>query len=965
MVAWKESSKLMVQALAPDLTLYGSIIFSQTIGSSEGFVVGLQDGNYLLAWGQDNQMKAIKISLDGTILQNWSFNGSDPNQQHPTGAASLSDGRFVISFYSNNQGKVGRGVYMSIYCLNNSHCMDPTASKCMTSGAPLCSPCTTNSDCSHLHEMGLCIDGRCVNCTQNSHCPTDTLSRCQDEHCSVCLSNDDCTHIPDKPYCDINSGKCIACFDDSYCTDIAKAKCEIEACVPCNIDSDCFHFLTNRDKCVSGVCKLDSSLSILGPSKMSGYRNIQLEAVVNAEEASYYNLTFIWTVTTSPNVQGTLIELITFLSTQTGRDVTVPASLVEPDVEYHFKVSYENADSDLLEVSLDIMPICTRGKFYKSGLGCSGVCIPACNKCTDDIECIECATFASFNPATKVCEMTSYLNISGPSSTSACNDLRLSADINPGEAAYTHLIFMWSVHSTSVNTTLRQSLDDYIETQTTSSILIPSSYLEKGIIYTFYAKYVNLMGQEISNSLKVTTGDSDLYPSVTVDGGQSQIVTRNQQFILKLIGSYTGCFSSNRPLIILWEQQDGPEINFEDFLTKGNPLWMTIPKCTLKPSTTYIIEATVFVQGYPQYPVYIPITLSTEDDKFYASIKNGNRDHKFDKPLSLEGTIIYLTECPDTYVFPVNYSWSCSKTTTMISTSFACDDPNGYFGTENTEGILSLPVTYYDVNDILTFTLTVKRNGKTSTTTTKITITSYASLSVSLSYADSQCQKYTAGHPPTIIANLQNETYNPVYNLIYTWTVSPSFGFFVFQNRLKLADEAVFINEILQINLMVANSTRRGSAFLEIPYNTPPMEGTVVIDPAEGYVLDTYFSITTKDWIEEDVPIYYQFFYTTPEGKMSPLSSSQQSPYLTTRLAGTSPNTTVILSVIATDNYGAQGIANTSVLVIVPQTSVAGSVQRITEMLSSLPSKDPYEDLKMQTQIFQYLLDIETNVLTF
>ena len=344
---------------------------------------------------------------------------------------------------------------------------------------------------------------------------------------------------------------------------------------------------------------------------------------------------------------------------------------------------------------------------------------------------------------------------------------------------------------------------------------------------------------------------------------------------------------------------------------------------------------------------------------------NGNRNQSSYKPLYLKGAIIYEIECLDTYAYPVSYMWNCSKVLPDESL-VPCEDPDNLFGIELPYEDLNLPVSYFMPEDVMEFTLTVTRNGKTSSAKTRITVSGLNTLHVSLACVDSQCRKYTAAKPPILSAEIANETYDPNNNLHYNWTVAPTLDVALFQNRLKIVPDASVVFDTLQIVLQVFNSTHQGITFANIPYNVPPLNGTLVAEPVVGQALDTRFSMITLNWLDEDVPIVYQFFFTFDTNSTidlwSPITNKQKLTYTTTWLPGKEPNVTVYLHVV--DAFDAQSLASTNITVEIPSQTISEAVRKIKNIISSLSSVDLFEVLKKHIAISKQFLDIEENVLT-
>jgi len=758
------------------------------------------------------------------------------------------------------------------------------------------------------------------------------------------------------------------CLDNTQCWNPKASVCESATnappvCKACSADVDCSHVPASDGHCSAGVCDLLSTLSLSGPPEITGDSDIILEASINPDEEEYFmaDISFVWTVKAGTNGEKPLSDLHNFLLTQTHKTLTVPASLIEPLVEYNFTVSYINPAGVNLTSHLDIVPICGRGTYRIVGTGC-GKCSGACDVCEDSSTCLECASFAELDTTTNACLMSSTLSLAGPSLASTCDDLELEAVIDSDEAEYLPITFIWSVVSNSLDFTLRAALDDFLSSHTSSSLTISSELLEQRVLYIFSVNYTNFVGDNLSSSLKVIAG-SEMTPPISVDGGDTHIVKRSEDFTIKLIGSYTSCYPVDKDLVVVWDLMEGPFIKLQDLVSPLTPLWLTIPKCTLLPDTTYEIQAISYFEGHTKFLTIKTISLTTGDDTFYALIMNGNRDHSANISLSLEGVIVYEIECDNTNSMEVLYMWECNKINEGSPTP--CPDEDSLFGVNNIHGSLIVPTTYFQEGETLEFNLTITRNGKTSSAITTLNIVDFSALPVSISCSGSSCRRFTTGRPPILSANIAGEGFNPSFSIVYNWSLSHDFNFAIFQNMLQITEKAIFPGETLRVTVQVSNSSFQGNAFLDVPYNSPPSGGSLTVEPSEGYALDTYFSINADSWTDEDMPLIYQFYFSL-EAKVnvidwSPISEKQLSSHLTTWLAGISPNITVYIYLIVSDPYGAESQANASTLVIY-SGDLNDKVRRLSYLLNTVQTNDHLEIIKMISLISHQTLFLENSL---
>jgi len=92
---------------------------------------------------------------------------------------------------------------------------------------------------------------------------------------------------------------------------------------------------------------------------------------------------------------------------------------------------------------------------------------------------------------------------------------------------------------------------------------------------------------------------------------------------------------------------------------------------------------------------------------------------------------------------------------------------------------------------------------------------------------------------------------------------------------------------------------------------------------------------------------------------MSPLSDNQKFSFITTWLPGKSPNVTIYLYVRVTDAFLAQTLVFTNATILSPVQSVADSINKISNILSSLTTSDLHENIKILGLISKESLNME------
>ena len=137
---------------------------------------------------------------------------------------------------------------------------------------------------------------------------------------------------------------------------------------------------------------------------------------------------------------------------------------------------------------------------------------------------------------------------------------------------------------------------------------------------------------------------------------------------------------------------------------------------------------------------------------------------------------------------------------------------------------------------------------------------------------------------------------------------------------------------------------------LSLTINEKPSSGSVAVQPSKGYALDTAFTYTALNWVDEDLPLIYLFgkFPVNRDGKIAskptPFGGSRSSSRYSgvTLSAGSNhTNYTVGCFAAAIDTYDAVGYARTTVRVFMKPLSV-GALRNISEAkaTAALETKD-------------------------
>ena len=145
------------------------------------------------------------------------------------------------------------------------------------------------------------------------------------------------------------------------------------------------------------------------------------------------------------------------------------------------------------------------------------------------------------------------------------------------------------------------------------------------------------------------------------------------------------------------------------------------------------------------------------------------------------------------------------------------------------------------------------------------------------------------------------------------------------------------------ISMYASNATNTAAATYTLPINTPPDSGTISATPLEGDSLSTSFEISTSGWVDDDLPLNYQFGYsknaTTTISSITKITAISTQTGVSTWLSANNEEVTIYLTVIVYDTHLGSSTDQISVVVRSPNlTDTAAATSSMKSALSGLSS---------------------------
>jgi len=228
--------------------------------------------------------------------------------------------------------------------------------------------------------------------------------------------------------------------------------------------------------------------------------------------------------------------------------------------------------------------------------------------------------------------------------------------------------------------------------------------------------------------------------------------------------------------------------------------------------------------------------------------------------------------------------------------------------------------------------------------------------------SSSSCVKIGPNTEYLFEAEIEDSEFQTTYT--YTWSTTPSLQVATYKNLMKVAPDLDILQDSIRININLVNITYSGSAFIDVPVNHKPSNGSLSVTPPSGRSLSTYFYIRASDWLDDgDYPLSYQLYFTVnPEdrGTWKPLTDIQRISFTNTYLSAKTPSQMIYVGVRVIDSLDLSAYSYTDVEVGVNEATVAEAVTKMEGLVNVISgSSNPYENARMSLLISTEIVNWE------
>lgn len=523
--------------------------------------------------------------------------------------------------------------------------------------------------------------------------------------------------------------------------------------------------------------------------------------------------------------------------------------------------------------------------------------------------------------------------VESPSSIGVCSDLELSASSSSGGGGR-DLAYAWNLTvQTETPNCSRATLHTYLSSSSAATAILPRNAVQKCAAKTIVATVAvsNFFGSvsAVTSFIKILPGAA---PDIVIVGGSDLWTLTSRKVQVRAIAEATSCDGEarNAQLEFFWSvlrKASGTTIFVEGpSSTRSDPRVYELDPYTLRAGDELSLKVTVMESSVGGLNNSASARLLVRQSDLVAVIEGGDRTVASSSTVILDASSSYD---PDSF----NPDGS-SSSTIEFEYRWACDDPTVDVSSESS--VLAVDASQLRsqpyVFSVLFF-VTNHDDNRNATASVSITVSS-SSYVPTISIAS-----VSAKVNPSSRLLLEAHVEAPLETLEATWSTSDDLLGSATLSDVSLTslsttvlpgDVAKAIYLVLPANVLVSGasytflleasgSSGQGRSSVHILTNKAPVPGDITVDPTEGTVLVTRFTLSANYWSDDaaDLPLLYAFKYIGSLGETSSLrESTPSSEYSDVLLpAGSGSNSRVTTIVQTFDQLGASDTAKTDVVV--------------------------------------------------
>ncbi|RYG69290.1 hypothetical protein EON64_03095, partial [archaeon] len=554
----------------------------------------------------------------------------------------------------------------------------------------------------------------------------------------------------------------------------------------------------------------------------------------------------------------------------------------------------------------------------------------------------KCSTWASVAGKTIQVQVPAVLQaptvvLSGPSSLTACQNLRLDATSSSGNAGRSWSSFQMLARRVGPGggggadgalTTFLSSSSFKLSPPTT----IPQNLLAKGVTYAFTATLCNfLTACGSATKVVVVNEDESVTPVVTIAGGSSRSFGRSLAIEVRanaFTQSCTGAVSVqnlqyNWSLALVAGNIGSFDLS-KVRSTSQNLAMFRLPPFTLPRAAVYRLTSLVTSTMYhSSSSASVMISIIAGD--IQAIITGGSR--RFVKTgvrsvISASNSVDQDVNTAKGAAAGLLFQWSCVQ----IAPAFDSTCDNTLLLDSSTvaqEDLAVEPVELQAVDTTSRITVVVYDATRSASAFVDVGVTTDEISVVRIDTAASALSNVLTNKQLSLDASLKvvapctgswqvDDTSIDLSTAALT-PIQREFRRGNFRFSLAIGSNYLPQRSTLTFSLQCGQAI----AAVTVTTNGPPLPGRFEVSPPSGTELQVMFSFLAAEWLDQDLPISYQFAFVTPTGQTLVIQGRSQTSYTSSKMpAGPASNGNALpCSVEVFDVYDASVVVQQDVIV--------------------------------------------------
>eukprot|EP01040_Poterioochromonas_malhamensis_P011892 gene11892-biopygen2504 len=555
-----------------------------------------------------------------------------------------------------------------------------------------------------------------------------------------------------------------------------------------------------------------------------------------------------------------------------------------------------------------------------------------------------------------------------PTRISSCGQLVLDVSSSVGSGGRSWSVVSMMVSSSNSSEKLR-GLQSFINGSFSSSfpLVVPSSYLSVGSVYSFRSRLCNFLGacSEVSRAVQVESG---FVPSVSIAGLNNVSMTRSQSLQLISVANGRDCSGKAVSVSYEWKVLQWSSLSQSSVLgvqsTSKDPSRFVLQSYGLPGRGKYEVVVTVrdATTTASSLSASASVIVNVVSGKLVALVQGSSeRSMRVGDSMMLDASKSYDEDVSRSSDSSLVFQWSCVQIVAAGNSSCT-----SLFQVSAGQSASSIRFTAKTFDKVVTWTVSVQDVQRTRTAVASVTV------------------KLLPPQYPIIAlqSNMEGNTMNRGQSLQLTGSLNVPDGLSGNASWLLTGGSALSLSALsltpLTRDISSSSSSQSFSMYLALPgnaltsgvsytfalqtkllndvsvvvslsssitiaVNAPPLPGLFLVQPSSGLAYVDSFTLSCSLWTDSNLPLSYQFSYLIESnGMKSVVRGMSVVGYATSLLPAGSKarNNSMVVMADVYDSLNANTSISTTVKVVEPEQNSFNISSFITAATSSASSVD-------------------------